>query len=153
MNATELPGYLQPYVFFPLFALLWAGISVALSMLGGWARLAGTFRAPGPVAGERFRFVSGSMGAASLPVSYGNCLFVTVSDAGFGLAILFPFRLSSPPLFIPWSAVASVETRKVFFSTRAVVRLRDHWPVLSVRGSAGKCLLDTHARAARPRAR
>jgi hypothetical protein len=153
MNASPLPEYMQPYWFFPLFALLWTGISVVLSMLGGWARLAESFRAAGPVEGERFRFVSGSMGAASLPVSYGNCLFVTVNDAGFGLSILFPFRLFSPPLFIPWSAVESVETRRVLFTTRVVVRLRAHWPVLSVRGSAGTCLLDTQARVARSRAR
>ena len=109
-----------------------------LAILGGWASLATYFRANGPVQGERFRFVSGSMGARFLPVSYGSCLFLTVNETGFRVAILFLFRLLSPPLFIPWKAVASVEPKRFLFFRYTVVHLRDQWPRISIRGTAGR---------------
>jgi hypothetical protein len=130
-----------------MFALMWVSISALLSVLGGWTSLAGEFRAPHSIGGQRFRFVSGSMGARVFPVNYGGCLFVTVNETGFGLSILFPFRLLSPPLFIPWSQVASVETKRFFLVNRASVRLHGRWPTISVRGAAGKCIVDAYARA------
>ena len=106
---------MQPQWLFPMFALMWVGICALLSMLGGWTSLAGEFRATQRTDGQRFRFVSGSMGSRMLPVSYGGCLFVTVNEIGFGLSLLFPFRPLSPPLFIPWTEVASAETKRFFF--------------------------------------
>jgi hypothetical protein len=121
------------------------GTRALLSMLGGWTSLAGEFRATQRADGERFRFVSGSMGTRVFPVSYGGCLFVTVNETGFGLSILFPFRFLSPPLFIPWSQVASAETKRFFLVNRAIVRLHGRWPAISVRGAAGKCIVDASA--------
>jgi hypothetical protein len=129
-----------------MFALMWVSICVVLSILGGWRSLAGEFRATQCTDGQRFRFVSGSMGTRKFPVSYGGCLFVTVNDLGFGLSILFPFRPLSPPLFIPWTEVASAETKRFFFVSRAIVRLRGHWPAISIRGTAGKSIVDAFAR-------
>ena len=140
---------MQPQWFFPMFALMWVSISALLSMLGGWTSLAGEFRATQRTDGQRFRFVSGSMGARVFPVNYGGCLFVTVNETGFGLSILLPFRLLSPPLFIPWSQVASAETKRFLFVNRAIVRLRGHWPAISVRGAAGKCIVDAYAGASK----
>ena len=146
MSQYPPPEFMQPQWFFPLFALIWAGISVLLSVLGGWASLTAQFRATQRVEGERFRFVSGSMGAPVFPVSYGSCLFVTVNELGFGLSILFPFRLFSPPLFIPWAQVASVETKRIVFMSRVVVRLHDRWPTISLRGGAGTRILEAYGR-------
>ena len=137
---------MQPQWFFPMFVLMWVSICALLSMLGGWTSLAGEFRATQRTDGQRFRFVSGSMGAPMFPVSYGGCLFVTVNEAGFGLSILFPFRPLSPPLFIPWTEVVSAETKRFFFVSRAVVRLHEHWPAISIRGAAGKSIVDAFAR-------
>ncbi len=149
MSPAPPPEFMQPQWFFPMFALMWLGISALLSVLGGWNRLAGSFRATQRADGRRFRFVSGSMGARLFPVSYGGCLFVTVNETGFGLSILFPFRFLSPPLFIPWSQVASAETRRFFLLNRAIVRLHGRWPAISIRGAAGRCIVDAYAHAGR----
>ena len=147
MHQPLPPEFMHPQWFFPLFALMWAGISVLLAVLGGWSSLAAKFRARQRIEGERFRFVSGSMGARVFPVSYGSCLFVTVNEMGFRLSILFPFRLFSPPLFIPWVEVASVETKRFLFISRAIIRLHGNWPAVSVGGGAGERILEAYGRA------
>jgi len=138
LNEPPPPWLLEPQWFFPFFALFWAGISGLLAILGGWASLATYFRAEDSVDGERFRFVSGSMGLRFLPVTYGNCLFITVNESGFRLSILFLFRILSPPLFIPWKSVASVERKHFLFFPYTVVQLRDQWPRISIQGGAGR---------------
>jgi hypothetical protein len=138
LNQPPSPWFLEPVWFPVFFLLLWAGITGLLAILSGWASLAGYFRADGQLEGERFRFVSGSMGARLFPVNYRGSLFLTVNQAGFRLAIFFPFRLLSPPLFIPWKAVASVESKRLLFFRYVVVRLRDQWPTISIRGAAGR---------------
>ena len=144
------PEFMQPQWFIPFFALVWAGITGMLAVLGGWSSLATTFRAQQPAQGERFRFASGSIGARLLPVSYGGCLFITVNEEGFGLSILFPFRLLSPPLFIPWRDVKSVEPKQFLLSRYTVVRLRNHWPNISLRGAAGERMRQAYACAGKP---
>lgn len=135
----------DPQWLFPIFILAWLGVTGLLSVLGGWSGLASRFRAEEPVLGERFHFVSGSMGNRFLPVRYGNCLFVTVSDSGLGLSIFFPFRLLSPPLFIPWSAVAAIEQKRFLFVSYSVMRFRDQWPTISIRGGAGRRMAEVYA--------
>lgn len=146
MNEANIPVFMEPQWFFPLFAAIWLGISALLSRLGGWANLAGRFRALQPESGESFRFVSGAIDANSFPVSYRGCLFVTVNSRGFHLSLLFLFRFQSPPLFIPWSEVESVEEKRFLFARRAVIRLRSQWPVISVYGSAGQSIAHAHKR-------
>ncbi|WP_295637687.1 hypothetical protein [uncultured Methylibium sp.] len=143
-----LPAELmEPQWLLLLFATMWVGITSLLAMMSGWSSLAGHVRADGRVDGQRFRFVSGSMGMRWFPVSYGGCLFVTVNDAGFGLAIFFLFRLMSPPLFVPWREVESVELRRFLFWRFVVVRVRNHWTAISIRGAAGDAILSAHRRA------
>jgi hypothetical protein len=151
MHHAAPPEFMQPQWFFPLFALMWAAISALLAKFGGWSSLATQFRAEHPLQGERFRFVSGSLGGRIFPVNYGGCLFVTVNDEGFGLAIFFLFRLFSPPLFIPWRGVESVESKRFLLSRYSVVRLRDHWSTISVRGAAGQRIQQAYAQVGKPR--
>jgi hypothetical protein len=139
----EQPQWLVLFV-----ALVWVVISGLLALLGGWLRLATAFRAEEQVDGEKFRFVSGSLGVRALPVRYNNCFFLTVNDSGFRLSIVLLFRLFCPPLFIPWRAVESVDVRRVLLLRYTVVRLREHWPILSIRGSAGRRIEELYARAA-----
>lgn len=133
-----MAGFAQSPWFFPLVVAAWFAITGLLAHAGGWASLARSFRARQPARGERFRFASGSMGGRILPVNYGACLFVSVSDAGMHLSLLYPFRFQSPALFIPWSEVESVTEKQLIFSTRAAVRVRGQWPTISVRGRAGQ---------------
>lgn len=147
-----LPQWLlEPQWFLPLFVLLWVGICGLLSLFSGWSGLNSYFRAQQPVLGERFRFVSASMGNRFFPVHYRNCLFITVNDSGFRLSIFFPFRFLTPPLFIPWEAVESIEPRRfLFFLRYSVIRLRDRWPAISVHGGAGQRIAEVYSSRSRP---
>ena len=125
-------------------ALLWLGVSAMLARIGGWSTLAGPFRARYPVVGERFRFVSASMGKARLPVNYKGCLFMVVNRHGLHISVLFPFRFRSPPLFIPWSAVESVSEKPFLRTFGVVVKLRDQWPIIRVPGRAAHVIRQAH---------
>jgi hypothetical protein len=109
------PDLSEPQWFLPLFALMWFGIGGLLSVLSGWWSLASRFPAADSIKGENYRFVSGSMGLGFFPVNYGSCLFVTINEKGFRVAILFLFRFLSPPLFIPWAQVESVAEKRFLF--------------------------------------
>ncbi len=138
MTNGFLDTLFQPQLFLPLFVGLWLAVAALLSRMGGWSGLAKVFGAPGPVEGERFRFASGSMGKDFAPVNYNNCLFVTVNGEGLRLSVLFLMRFRSPPLFIPWSSVESVNESKVFLSTVHEITIRGHWPKITLRGAAGQ---------------
>jgi hypothetical protein len=127
------------------FAGLWLGVSALLSRLAGWHRLAASFRARHPAIGERFRFVSGSMGEGRLPVSYRSCLEVVVSRRGLHLAVLLPFRFRSPPLFIPWVEVAAVSEKPFRRTFGVTIHLRGPGPVISIRGRAGHSIRAAYA--------
>ncbi len=138
--------------FFPLFVIMWFSIAALLSRTGGWSTLAKNFRAKQSEIGESFGFVSGSMGANKFPVSYGNCMFVTVNDRGFRLSLLFLLRFQSPPLFIPWSQIDSIEAKTLLLTRRTVIRVRNQWPVIWVRGRAAKSIETAYARTLRRKA-
>jgi hypothetical protein len=137
---------LAPLWFMLLFAGMWLVITGVLSRVSGWTSLATQFRATQPTSGEKFRFVSGSVGKKGFPVGYRNCLFVSVGERGLGLAILFLFRFQSPSLFIPWSQVESVAEKKIFFARYVVICLRNQWPAISLRGPAGERVKEVYAR-------
>ena len=124
------------------FIAMWVGISTLLSRIGGWSTLARRYRATEPSAGKRFNFVSGSMGQRVFPVNYRTCLFVTVNDRGFYLSIFFLFGFQSPPLFVPWSELESVEAKRLFFLNYTVIRVRDLWPIIWMRGHTGECIIE-----------
>jgi hypothetical protein len=141
MNNTAMPVFMQPQWFLPLFAAMWFGITGLLAHMGGWTSLAAKFRAIQAADGQRFRFVSGSMGKRFLPVRYENCLFVTVNTEGFYLSILFPFRFQCPPLFIPWTDIESVTERRFLFIFRYVtIAVKGHWSQISIRGRAANSI-------------
>ena len=128
------------------FIVMWIVITGLLAHLSGWAGLSSYLRATAPPGGEHFRFVSGSMGLKFFPVSYSGCLFLDVNTEGFRLSVLFPFRLQSPPLFVPWAQVATVTEKRFLFMEFTDLRLRDHWPTISIRGKAGKAIREASAR-------
>lgn len=148
MNQLPSPELLETQWNFLSVILMIVAISFVLGVNGGWASLAKKFRARDAVRGERFRFVSGQMGASFMPVWYRNCLSVTVNEAGFGLSIFFLSRLFSPPLFIPWGDVESVTTKQTFLSSSTAIRIRGHWPTITLRGKAGEHIKRHHERAA-----
>ncbi|MEO5686598.1 MAG: hypothetical protein ABIR54_04485 [Burkholderiaceae bacterium] len=141
---------LGPYLGW-LFPVFWLGIAAALSLKSGWATLAKAFPSPRCVEGRRFNFASGALGNDGPPVSYGGCLFVTVGDVGIRLAVLFPLRLLSPPLFIPWRDVASVDVGvQQRFYTATTIRLRASSQFLRFSGEIGALVAKTWARVGHP---
>ncbi len=130
--------FLQSQWFFPYFVAMWFGVTGLLAYASGWARLANQFPAQMPVQGDRFRFASGSMGLRFVPVSYDNCLFVTVSPSGLRISIFFPFRFLSAPMFVPWSAMESVtQGRFLLLMHTTVLVIKEQWPRITFRGGAG----------------
>jgi len=96
--------------------------------------------------GEQFRFPSGSIGWRLFPVNYGNCLFVTVSQDGFALAIFLLIRFMHPRVVIPWSAVERCEPVKFRLVNYIAVYISGFNRRLLLSGSLGKKILDTWAR-------
>ena len=131
MNTSHVQS-LEPQWFFPLFVLMGVtlfvlmGVTICslLSLIGGWHELAQQYRASTDNPGKKFRSVSGAVGWKFFPVNYGNCLVATVGNAGLGLSILFLFRILHPRLFIPWSAIESVEQRRFLFMRRTAITIR-----------------------------
>lgn len=138
MSSEPMPVWLQPQWFLPLFVVMWLLMTGLLAHLGGWASLASMFRAQDRISGERFRFASGTLGRRFLPVSYGNCLFVTINSQGLYLSILFPFRFQSPPLFVPWSRVQSIQEKRILSFRYWLIEVRDHWSRITLRGAPGR---------------
>ncbi len=125
MQHLSASTVLAPLGFLTFFVTLWLGVCALLAQLSGWRSLATRFRAKEGVGGEQFRFCSGSIGSSSwFPVGYRNCLCVTLNDSGVGLSLLFPFRVFSPALFIPWKQVESVKEDRIWLVKCAIVRIR-----------------------------
>jgi hypothetical protein len=82
------------------------------------------------------------MGRRWIPVSYRNCLFVTVTPTGLRLSVFLPFRFLSPPLFVPWTDVESVIQTRILFMTVTTLVLKEAWPRIALRGAAGKAIAE-----------
>src|SRR5882762_10098419 len=144
MSNASIPTYMELQWFLPIFVAGWFTISGLLAHLGGWASLAQRFRANEVPSGDRFRFLSGSMGNRYLPVNYGGCLFATVNRTGPHLSIFFLLRFQSPPLFIPWNEVESVTEKRLLFIRYTVIQIRKHWARISLRGRVAQCVREAY---------
>ena len=142
MSHGAPPDGFEPQWFLVVFLGVWLAVSTILSRVSGWSRLAEQFRSELPASGDSFRFVSGTMGSKLFPANFNSCLSVSLSPAGLRLSIQFPFRLMNPPLFIPWTAVESVEQSRRFLRLGTALRLRDQWPVITLYGRAGQALAE-----------
>lgn len=81
--------------------------------MSGWHALAQRYRYEQEFVGERWRFRTGRMRWAT---KYGNILTLGANREGLYLAVLFPFRLGHPPLFIPWSEITVSERQRWFMA-------------------------------------
>jgi hypothetical protein len=138
MWADSTPRLPQPLWFLVFFAVLWLLVTGALAHLGGWASLARSYRAAGPISGDSFRFASGSVGRRHFPVHYRGCLFVTLGAEGLYMSIFMPFRFQSPALRFPWSQIAGVTERRALFNTYYLIAIRGHWARISLWGRSGR---------------
>jgi hypothetical protein len=141
-----MPAHSSPVWFVVAWLAVWLGVTALLAQVSGWRDLAAEFRSDNAPDGERFGFVSGALGKPWFPVRFNTCLVVVVGPMGFGLSLWLPFRFRAPALFIPWTAVESVDESAgtVLLATRIRIRVRSHWPVITILGRAAKSLLASH---------
>lgn len=133
---------------YPVFAVvIWAATLTALSIGGGWRALAQRFPAASRPAGAIWSFTSATFRTRLLPIHYGNCVTVTVGEAGVGVAILFVFRAMHPPIMIPWSSIESVGRQAGTLRRRAaVISIRDFDRRIVLYGNAGEKVASTFDR-------
>jgi hypothetical protein len=107
-NNVPAPDVLTPLLIaligFPiLFVANWMFISLLLSKVGGWRRLAGRYRSENrvPANGRRVGSIHAMVGV----VSYRNSINLTVASDGLYLELSKIFAFGHPTLFVPWSDI------------------------------------------------
>ena len=127
-----------PLEFVIFFVLGWCTVCFVLATIGGWRRLAETYRFEGTFEGSRWRFTSARM---RWGVNYNGCLTIGANERGLYVAVLFLFRLAHPPLFIPWSDVRVTEQRGLVFKYLEFGFLKAPAVPFRVRHQLGSALL------------
>lgn len=91
---------------FLIVGVVFAALSFGYARRSGWRAMRERF---GPALGSkpRMKWVSHAGVGGEF---YRNLLFIGFDDSGIHLSTLFPFRLSHPPLMIPWNEVGAPET-------------------------------------------
>ena len=91
--------------------------------------------------------VSGSLGSETFPIRYRNCMRVVVTDGGFYLALMFPFKIGSPALFVPWDRLVSATPQQQRNNFEVVFKLRGQWSQIRLRGLAAQQAIVGYTRA------
>jgi hypothetical protein len=101
--------------FFPLFfAALWLGISLFISWIGGWQKLARRYSTSEKITGVRFWMRSAGMRWGA---SYRGCLNLGAAPQGLYLSVFPLFRAGHPPLLIPWSDISITRVKWIFLDS------------------------------------
>jgi hypothetical protein len=87
------------------FAALWSLVLLLISAIGGWSRLAGSYRATEPFTGQRWSWQSGGLGWSR----YRGVLTIGADPTGLYLDVMVLFRIAHPALLIPWSDITAEE--------------------------------------------
>lgn len=103
---------------FPLvFGTFWTFVSLLLSVLGGWRRLASHYRTDQRSAAPALHPYWLMMG----PVSYRGITTLQPTPEGLWISVMILFRLGHPPLLIPWRDVRGGHAgRPALFNTIAL---------------------------------
>lgn len=113
---TQALWFIIPaYVF-----VLWVGVGITISYIGGWHKLTKRFRTTLRFDGVPYKMQSGSM---RLIGTYGNCLTIGANHQGLYLATLFLFRAGHPALFIPWKEIRVGSSRSFLLFERRTLRV------------------------------
>ena len=132
----EIPGI------FILIAVLWVVVSMFLAWASGWMHLAEQFGVAQLPKGYLFKWVSGGIGRANFPVRYRGALIMLLNDDGIGFSVLWPFRATAKPFFIPWEAIEWVEPGRALFNKGTQLHVRGHWSTITVLGDPGHVIND-----------
>src|SRR5262249_17392714 len=113
--------------------------------MGGWHRLARSYRWTHAVDGTSWWFQSADLGTSA---EYGNCLIVTANEDGLRIAMPRFLRLWHPALFLPWGDMTAILERnelglqgvKLTFAREPSVSLRlDGGLVTRIQTALGHC--------------
>ena len=139
-----MPTLLEPQWLVPLFVATCLAGAALLARVAGWPSLAATIRAQSVPGGESLRFVTGSLGSLAFPIKYKSCLRLVLNGEGFYLALMFPFKVASPALFVPWTQVESCTVEQAFSRPIALLRFSGQWSVLKLHGVAAQLICEAH---------
>lgn len=105
--------FLFVLIVFPIFfSLLWIGITLLMSWIGGWGKVGKKYAATGaPPEGRVLKHVTGMFGMTR----YKHVLTVITTDTGLYIENRKVFRLGHPPLFIPFTAIFQAQKQTLFF--------------------------------------
>jgi hypothetical protein len=121
MNSTWLA--LGIAIVFPfMFCGMWIFVSMLISIVGGWKKLAQSYPDSSPKRKYTYTFQSGRMG----PANYQGVLKIGADETGLHLAVVVLFRLFHPPLSSPWEDLRQLEFTQIFFTKRARFTCRAH---------------------------
>lgn len=100
-------------VAFPIFfSALWVGITLLMSFIGGWGKVAKVYAAAErPAGATELKHVTGMFGVAS----YKHVLTIITTDRGLYMENRKVFRFGHPPLFIPFSDIHRARRMTLFF--------------------------------------
>jgi hypothetical protein len=98
-----IPAILAAFVIF--FVCMWSLSVFIISLVGGWWRLAGHYRATMPFTGQRWSWQMGWLGWSR----YRAVLTVGADTSGLYLEVMRIFRIGHPALWIPWTDITAEE--------------------------------------------
>lgn len=99
--------FVEILLFLFFFVGLWLTVLFLLTKLSGWDKLAEVYGDRQPFQGKVFHFCSAYIGS----VHYKSVINIGVSEAGLYLNPLMIFRLSYPPVLIPWNQINGFEEK------------------------------------------
>ncbi len=112
---------LIPFAFLIIFPVLWCFVIWMMSHIGGWSRLAKSYRTDREPNGTTWHGVQGKIGLAS----YKGSLTCTADDRGLFLEPSLVFRFAHPRLFIPWSDFHKISRQRILWFTFVKARIGD----------------------------
>lgn len=100
-----MPDVAVPFAVGSGITLWWCVLLWVIGGLGGWRTLARHYPLREPFSGHLHRFQRLQLSWCN----YSGCVTVGTNTDGLYFATIFLFRPGHPPVFIPWSEVASGE--------------------------------------------
>jgi hypothetical protein len=114
-----MPTQISHFAYF--FPFLFIGMAILVTYTiskMGWTDLAARYETEPTFEGTRVGIISATVNRAN----YKNSLVLKYNQDGFYLRPVIFFRLFHKPLFIPWSEIKEVRTKKIlFFSSKELI--------------------------------
>lgn len=134
MNSAETFLQANPWAPLAVFLLWWCFVIWLVGKMSGWQALAEKYPGGGQADDPMVRWKWWQSMGMRARCSYNNCLILGISPKGLALRMPLVFRIGHPPILLPWQAIESAETGKIWWVKTIRLHLRD--PRLSLLFSA-----------------